>query len=337
MAKNSVQNSKIVLIGGGTGSFTLLQELKNLTPNITSLVNMSDDGGSTGKLKDELGVLPPGDVRQCLVALSNTPKLRELFDYRFGKGSLAGHSVGNIILSGLELQYGDFAKAIKVASVVLNITGQVIPITLNKHQLIMKDGDKIIKGETAIARHTIDLPHPILTHLPKVNINPEANDALLRANLVVIAPGNLYGSLLPAIAVDGVKQTIAKTKAKVVMISNLVTKPHQTDGWHVVDYVKEVERYLGIGSVDFVLYNEEVPSKDLLKRYATDGEFPVAIEVNKFRSITAKPIGAKLVAGRTAKQDPNDKAIKRTLIRHDAKEVGRQLELILSDLSNYSG
>ncbi len=319
------RSPKIAVIGGGTGSFTLLQELKEFTPHITALVNMSDDGGSTGKLRDELGVLPPGDIRQCLVALSDTPEVRDLFSFRFGQGSLAGQSLGNIILSGLELQQGSFAKAIKVASVILHINGAVIPITLDNHTLVMYDGDDVINGEHNIGHHAIKTKGAYIKLTPKARINPEAAAAIADADLIVIAPGNLYGSLLPALAVEGVAEALKDTKATVVAVSNLVTKPDQTDGWHVVDYVKEFEKYIGEGQIDIVLYNTDTPTEKLLKKYAADGEFPVDITEERFKEVSAKPVGANLVAKELAKQDKNDKAIQRTLIRHDGYRVGRQL------------
>ncbi len=142
---------KLVVIGGGSGSFTILQELKHWAANnISAVVNMSDDGGSSGELTDELGVLPPGDIRQCLVALSNYPRSRDLFSYRFNEGKLDGHPVGNIILSALELQYGSFTKAVKIVAEFLQISGQVIPVSTRKHQLCMLDGKQIIKGESKL-------------------------------------------------------------------------------------------------------------------------------------------------------------------------------------------
>ena len=141
-SSRAVKPLRIVVLGGGTGSFVVLSALKTLTSKITAIVNMCDDGGSTGVLRDELGVLPPGDVRQCLVALSEKPELRDLFSYRFDSGGLAGHSLGNIILSGLELQHGSFEKAVEVASNILRIRGKVVPVALGNHQLVMQDGDQ---------------------------------------------------------------------------------------------------------------------------------------------------------------------------------------------------
>jgi uncharacterized cofD-like protein len=321
----------IALIGGGSGSFTLLQELKTFTPNISAIVNMCDDGGSTGRLRDELGVLPPGDVRQCLVALSDTPEVRDLFSYRFGEGSFAGHSLGNIILSALELQQGSFDKAVKVVSSILHITGRVIPVTLDEHTLIMEDGDETVRGEYKIGHRPILTAEPSLYLDPGAEVNPDARQAILEADLVAIAPGNLFGSLLPALLVNGVCGAMQETQAKKVVISNLVTKPGQTDNWHVVDYVRKFEEYLGDQEIDFVVYNSEPPSADLLENYANDGEFPVGTAEGRFGEIYAQAIGVPLIAGQIDAQNKHDKAIKRTLIRHDARQVGNQLMQILSE------
>lgn len=315
----------IVVIGGGTGSFTLLQALKLLTPNITAIVSMSDDGGSTGKLRDELDVLPPGDVRQCLVALSDAPEIRELFNYRFGEGSLAGQSLGNIILSGLELQHGSLDKAISVASSILRITGQVVPVTLDKHELVMDDGGEIIRGEDTIGNHTIRAQNPRIYFEPKAELNPRAEGAILAADLLVIAPGSLYRSLVPNLAVSGMKQAIEKTNAQIVVVSNLVTQHGQTDGWHVVDFVKVFEQYVGEGQVDVVLYNNKAPSTRLLNKYAAHGDLPLATDLQRFPEIRATPVGAPLVASEITPQPKNDTLIRRTLIRHDAHQVGVEL------------
>lgn len=318
---------RIAVIGGGTGSFTLLQELKHATPHITALVNMSDDGGSSGILRDELGVLPPGDVRQCLVALSNTPEIRDLFNHRFGgEGPLAGHSLGNLILSGLEEQYeGDFAKAVKVVSSILNLTGEVLPITTDKHLLVMQDGDEVVRGEHAIGHRVINSRDARVWLEPESLIYPEAQAAISQADIVAIAPGNLYGSLLPALAVKGVAEAIQASKALKVVIANLVTKPGQTDGWHVVDYVEMFEKYLGKDTVDVVLYNNQPPSADLLKKYAAEGEYPVATDPERFKEINAHAVGDNLVADDIFKVHPSDTIIRRTLIRHAADRVSRQL------------
>lgn len=316
----------IVVIGGGTGSFTLLQALKQFTPHLSAIVNMADDGGGTGKLRDELGVLPPGDIRQCLVALSSLPEVRDLFNYRFGDGSLAGQSLGNVILSGLELQYaGDFERAITIASRLLDITGQVLPVTLQKHHLVMKDGPITIKGEAKIGEYKIKHGQATISLTPRVRLNPQAAAAMAVADLIVIAPGNLFCSLLPPLAVQGMAAALKASPAKKIMVSNLVNKPGQTDNWHAVDYVHKIESYIGEGQVDILLYNNQPPTAELLAKYAADGEFPVIVEPRRFKEIKAQAIGANLLSSDIVQSHHNDRLLRRTLIRHDANQVGRQL------------
>ncbi|MGD0284185.1 MAG: gluconeogenesis factor YvcK family protein [Candidatus Saccharimonadales bacterium] len=322
----------IVIIGGGTGSFTLLQGLKTVTPNLTAIVSMSDDGGSSGVLRDELGVLPPGDVRQCLVALSDSPEIRNLFSYRFGDGRFEGQSLGNIILSGLELQYGNFAQAIKIAGHILHITGKVIPVTLEKHELVIDDGNETIHGEYIIRERIMQSTDARLRLQPPVMINPEARQAIIDADLIVIAPGHILGSIIPNLLVSGMVEALSVTSAPLVYVSNLVTKPGQTDGWHVVDFVNHLEKYLGQRKIDYVLYNTEPIKSYLLHRYAAEGELPVLNNTVRFSEIKAQPIGAHLVSQSISIQDPNDKAIKRTLIRHDAKQVAKRLFQIWYEL-----
>lgn len=314
------------MIGGGTGSFTLLKELKNYAQDITALVNMADDGGSTGQLRDEYGVLPPGDVRQCLVALSNsTAQMRNLFNYRFGEGSFEGHSFGNLFLTAVEKMTDDFGQAVKLAGEILNITGRVIPITLDNTNLVMLDNHKEVLGEYKIGQTRFKGKNrPDFKLQPHAWINPEAKDAIIAADMVVIAPGNFYGSLVPALIVDGVADALQQTNAKVVQVINLVTKPGQTDGWKVTDYVTELERFVGHGVVDYALYNNELPTPAMLGEYAADGEYPVGYSAAALKKVSYKAIGKSLVSGEIPTQSKNDK-INRTLIRHDADAVARQL------------
>jgi uncharacterized cofD-like protein len=218
---------KIVVIGGGTGSFTLLSELKNYTHNITALVNMVDDGGSTGVLRDELGVLPAGDIRQCLVALSTTPRVRDLFNYRFDDGGMKGHAFGNLFMAALEKMTGSFADAVETASEVLSVKGRVEPITLDDVKMVVKlDDGTVVNGQHNV--ESLKIPEgqrPWLDLEPEANINPRAKRAIVEADLVVIAPGLLYGSLAPALLVKGVTRALAESKAKKIYVCNLVTKP----------------------------------------------------------------------------------------------------------------
>lgn len=287
---------KIAVIGGGTGSFTLLTALKNHTSQIAALVNMADDGGSTGMLRDELGVLPPGDVRQCLVALSRTPEVRDLFNYRFDEGSFKGHAFGNLFLTALEKMRGNFAEGVELASKILNIVGRVEPITLTSVHLAvkLKDG-QTERGEFKIAQMDFGGDRPEMWLEPHAEANPTAIAAIEQADIVIVAPGNLYGSLAPALIVPGVGEALRRTEALTFYVCNLVTKPGQTDGFAVNDFADEVERLAGGSFLDVVLYNTEQPSTELLNRYAKAGE--KAVEPSQSDDHTYHMIGAPIVAG----------------------------------------
>src|SRR5688572_12810547 len=259
---------KIVVIGGGTGSFTLLSGLKHYTNRLTALVNMVDDGGSTGQLRDELGVLPPGDVRQCLVALSESPKVRELFNYRFEEGSLAGHAFGNLFITALEKLTGNFAEAVDTAAEVLRVQGQVVPATLDNVRLTMTWPDQrvVLSGERVIdVDHFVHDPRKATLSLtPMPQANPAAIAAIREADLVVIAPGDLYTSIGPILVADGFGEALKTTAAKVVYVCNLVTKQGQTEGFTVVDHAQEIERFVGAPVLDVVLFSGHRPQATLL-------------------------------------------------------------------------
>lgn len=322
---------KVVVIGGGTGSFTLLSALKQHNLDLTALVNMADNGGSSGLLRDELGVLPPGDIRQCLVALSTAPEeLRELFNYRFPEGTFGGHSFGNLFLSAVESMTSDFNDAVRIAGDVLRIQGRVLPITTKSCNLVLKVGKNKVIGEYEIANSNYDLrERPQLSLTPKATITDEAKTAILDADLVVIAPGNLYGSLAPALLVDGVGQALSESKAKVVFVCNLVNKPNHTLGFKVTDYAEEVERFAGAEILDYVFYNTDKPEPELLEKYALDNEFPVVTDKSQFKTAHYQAVGGKFLSRNMKARDNNDKFIKRSLIRHDIETIAKSIIKLL--------
>ncbi len=326
MIKNNQAN--IVVIGGGTGSFTILSGIKRYTNNITALVNMADDGGSSGILRDELGVLPPGDVRQCLVALSDTPYLRDLFNYRFEDSSLKGHSFGNLFLSAVEKMTSSFDSAVELAGEVLNITGKVIPVTNQDVRLVLEkaDGD-VIRGEYKIGHLDFKgINRPIMRLEPSARLHPHAEKALMDADIIVIAPGNLYGSLAPALIVEGMKDVLKASKAKKVYVCNLVTKPGQTDDFAVHDFAGEVERFIGEPLLDIVLYNTDEPPKTVLDKYTHDNEFIVEFDLETLGDQRYQAIGVPLISHLPSLFSPNDRiASTRSLIRHDSDRVAREL------------
>lgn len=322
---------KIAVIGGGTGSFTLLSSLKYHSSQIAALVNMADDGGSTGVLRDELGALPPGDIRQCLVALSDSDRVRDLFNYRFEEGSLKGHAFGNLFLTALEKMTGDFGAGIELASEVLRVKGIVEPITHTNVKLAMRDasGD-VTRGEFEIAHKKFEGERPEMWLEPEAAPSQRALRAIETADIVVVAPGNLYGSLAPALIVPGIGEALAQTSAFCIYVSNLVTKPGQTDGYKVHDFADEIERLAGHAFLDAVLYNTELPSPSLLKKYAQQGEKSVGYDDAILHNRHYLAAGAKLLSGaiwkNTNASDPI--AAARTLIRHDSDAVaGAIIEL----------
>lgn len=318
----------IVVIGGGTGSYTLLSGLKSYPMQLTALVSMTDDGGSTGVLRDEYGVLPPGDIRQCLVALSTTPSLRDLFDYRFSDGTFGGHSFGNVFLSTAEIMTGSFEKAVDLASEVLAVSGNVLPITTTNAMLVhtSPEGYKTV-GEYKIAHSRLD-EQPLLSLDPVATITPRAKRAIAQADIVVIAPGSLYGTLAPALLVDGVKQALTATSAKIVYVCNLVTKPKQTDDFKVHDYADEIERFIGAKCIDVVIYNTDEPPPSLLKKYTHDGEYIVDFDLELMHKKHYKAVGVPLIDAQPVAINAGDAiAHARTLIRHNSRVVA---ELLLS-------
>jgi len=311
---------KVVTIGGGTGSFTMLSGLKRYVNDLTAIVGMVDDGGSTGELRDEFGVLPPGDVRQCLVALSRSSGVvRELFNYRFEKdGSLSGHSFGNLFLTALEQLTGSFSDAVETAGQVLDIQGRVLPATLSNVRLQYRDkegelvtGEHII-GDTDILEHDA---HPDISFDNRALINPHAKQAILKADFVVICPGSLYGSLVPALMVEGMREAINQTEAEVVYVANL-TSGVDTAGYYLEDIISELERAAGGKFIDTVLYNNQMPSDSVLKRYTEDKQRPLSIKDRS--SVSQKLVEREL----SAVGDEEDEI---TFFRHDADKVARQL------------
>lgn len=261
---------KIVTIGGGTGSYTILSGLKTLPDvSITALVSMADDGGSTGVLRDELGVLPPGDVRQCLVALSeHSEAVRDLMAYRFSEGSLVGHNFGNIFLAALEKVTGDFVQGVEIASGILKVRGKVVPITKSKASLVIQLADgSYVDGENTINHGDLQTKGvKSVSYKEDVDINPHAAIAIEEADIIILGPGNYYCSIVPNLVVTGCKESLCSTKAKLVFPVNLTNKQGHTLHWKVSDYVKDIERYLG-RQVDIVLVNNESPTNEQIQHY----------------------------------------------------------------------
>lgn len=330
---------KVVTIGGGTGSFTLLSGLKHYPIELSAIVSMTDDGGSTGMLRDELGVLPPGDVRQCLVALSeSTEMLRKLMNYRFDQGGLSGHSFGNIFLSALEKITGSFAEGVGEAAKILNVKGSVIPVTATDTALKVKLTDgTILSGEhelnTSVKVRKTGIRRAFLE--PKALANAEAVEKILSADLIVIGPGNHYCSIIPNLLVKGIPEAIQKSQALVVYNCNLINKRGHSDGYQLDDYVREIEKFLGKGRIDFVTYNTKKPAKKLIERYrVADGEL-VRFAPEDMPKRTYRVLRANLLNRRTVVFDGADKiSTIRSFIRHDSEKLAKALVMLL-ELGEY--
>ncbi|MDA1258917.1 MAG: YvcK family protein [Chloroflexi bacterium] len=305
----------IVVIGGGTGNFSVLSGLKDHELDLTAVVAMSDSGGSSGRLRDELGQLPPGDIRQCLVALAGDAEqgvmLRRLFTHRFSMGEgLEGHSVGNLLLAALTEITGAHDRAIEAASRLLNIRGRVMPVTLTNSHLhaVLTDGREL-EEEALIdsrgAEDGVEIDHVFLS--PPAYAFPPVLDAIAAADLIVLAPGDLYTSLVPNLLADGVCEAIRSTKARLVYITNLMTKPGETDGFTAECFVSEVNRYIGDEArIDVVVVNSAKFSDRVRHRYLQLGARPVEYDINRMKALVPWVIEADLVAeGIFVRHDPD--------------------------------
>lgn len=324
---------RIVTVGGGTGSYTSLVGLKKHPLKLTAIVNMIDDGGSSGVLRDELGVLPPGDVRQCLVALSeSSTTLRNLFNYRFEEGGLRGHTFGNIFLSTLEKQTGSMKRAISSAGKILNIKGNVVPVTFTKEAQLCVDlvDGKSIVGEThidVVKKKEIRAPIKKVYLKPKAFLNPDAKSAIEEADFILIGPGDLYTSILPNILVSGVSNSIKKSNSKKIFVINLMSKRGHTTGYGAKRYIEELERYMGKNIIDFVLVNSEKPDKKVLSWYQEYEEKPVLDDIEGKNNY--KVIRADLLNDVVLKQSRVD-VRRRSIIRHDSDKLSESILNIIN-------
>jgi uncharacterized cofD-like protein len=305
---------RIVVIGGGTGSYTVLQGLKHHTDRLTAVVSVADDGGSSGRLRDEFGHLPPGDLRQCLLALSPSDEigevLRRLLDYRFDRGEgLNGHSFGNLLLTALTEVTGSTEGAIREASRLLNIRGRVLPVALENTRLVaeLEDGT-LIRGEANIDVRTVKPDVPI-RHIyldPDATVHGETQEAILEADVIVIGPGDLYTSVLPNLLVRGVPEAIHESPGIKVYVCNLMTKHGETAGFKASDFLSEVLRYLGHGgAIDYFLLDDVEYEPDLLERYAQEQSYPVAADVARCQELAGAVVSAPLsCCGTLLRHDP---------------------------------
>ena len=317
---------RIVAIGGGTGLSTVLRGLKEFVPrhgpadarhpieDLAAIVTVMDDGGSSGRLRREYSVLPPGDIRNCLVALSDDEALlSRLFRYRFAEGrALRGHSFGNLFLVALTNITGDFAEAVRVSGQVLAIRGRIYPSTLQNVTLeaTMENG-RVVAGEARIPRARARI-RELRLRPRRVRPLAEAMDAIQQANVILVGPGSLYTSVIPNLLVSGVAEEIARSKAARVYIPNLMTQPGETDGMSTADHVRAIYQHTGCRLFDWVVINQQKISPRVAKRYRAEGAEPV---VNDTRELAR--LGLLCISGKLLEE--------RGVIRHNSARLARLL------------
>ena len=262
---------KIVCLGGGNAMpKAVLQGLKKEPVEISAICATLDSGGSAGRLRKDYKIISPGDIRRAFITLANTsPVIENLFNYRFQGGELKGHNFANLLITALELSTNDYGKTLKELNKILNISHQVLPATLDKaHLYAVLENGKIISGEVNIdvPKHRKNLKIKKVFLRPKAKAYPQALTAINRADLIIIGPGDLYSSLAQILLIDGFSQAIKKSRAKKVYICNLMTKIGETSNFTVLDFTKEIEKYLG-SEVDYVIYNNFIPKQEIVKNY----------------------------------------------------------------------
>ena len=313
-----MKNKKIVVIGGGKGIFNVLSGLKKYPVHLSAIVSTTDNGGSSGILRKELGVLPPGDVRRALLALADSKKtILDLFNFRFSEGKLSGHNFGNLFISALEKITGSLEKSIEITGNTLGVKGEVIPVTLQKTDLfaVLETG-RIIKGETDIdiPKHNPCLKIKRVYLKPRIKANEKAVRAIKKADLIVIGPGDLYTSLIPNLLVEGIPQAVRKSRAKKVYICSLMTKPGETNGFKSSEFVEKMERYLGKDVLNFVVLNDKKPLPARIRKYEKKGAEFVQPDKNNFQGKKLKIISADFLETQGLIQHRADK-LAETLIK----------------------
>lgn len=332
-AKSNIPS--VVVIGGGTGTYTVLSGLRGLPVQITALLTMVDDGGSNKMLRDEFGLLPTSGVRLAMVALAKEQSLlRELFLYRFHQGTgISGMTFGNLFLAAVSDITGSQKAAIERTCQLLSVEGKVLPISWDDVQLVAKYAG----GHEVIGEHRIDEPHHTgglritkLTTIPKAKISKEAKDAIMDADLIVLGPGDFYTNTVADLIISGVPEALKKTKAKIVFVMNLMTKYSEAFDYKASDFLTDLDKYLPLSNLDYVLINNDKNfPKDAIARYKKEKDVPVVDDLSSLTlpsniSIIRKP----LLSQEEIKPQKGDD-MKRSMIRHDTKKLAKALLSLL--------
>lgn len=319
-----VKGPKIVAVGGGTGLATMLRGLKQYSTNLTALVTVADDGGGSGVLREDLGMLPPGDIRNCILALADTePIMQKLLQYRFQDGMLKGQSFGNLFLAAMDGISDSFEEAVKKMSDVLAVTGTVLPITLDDVRLCAEtENGNTILGEYNIGHRSLEDKSKInRVFLNQSNVKPlnEAIEALLDADIVVLGPGSLYTSIIPNLLVDGICEALQKTKAIIIYVCNVMTQPCETEGYTLSDHIQAIEKHSQKGIIDFCIVNTASIPDELREKYLKDGAELVEVD-----SEIVMKMGIEIITG-------DFKAVNNNLVRHDSNKLAKKIIELVSE------
>lgn len=320
---------KITVMGGGTGTFVVLSGLKQHDVDLGVIVNMMDSGGSTGRLRVQLGVLPPGDIRQCFVALSEAPDLwRRLFLYRFDGGDFAGHNFGNIFLSTLEKVSKNYDEVLDTASFVLKTKGKVLPVTHEKTHLCVEYANgTVVKGEADIDSDLHEQNTIKRAFLePLVAAYPQSLQRIAESDMIVIGPGDLYTSIIPLFLVDGMKQALQETKAKIVYVVNLMTKSGQTNNYTAKDHIRDIEKYLG-RAVDTIIMHKGELNEEIVNWYESHNEHTVIDDLKD----DSRVVRANIADNMPVVQNKADKiaAYARSILRHESSRLANTIMTLL--------
>ncbi len=316
------RGSNVVVIGGGTGLSVLLHGLKNYTSNITAVVTVADDGGSSGRLREEFNVLPPGDIRNCLVALADAePLMRKLFQFRFeGGGDLKGHSFGNLFITAMSKVTGDFEQAVKESSKILAIRGKVIPSTLSRIKLVAEhqNGEKTF-GESRIPEKMAPIKKVFLE--PKgCEATEEALEAIREADVIILGPGSLYTSIIPNLLINGIYQEVSRSKVLKIYICNVMTQAGETSGYKASDHLKAIIRHTTADIVNTCIVNTGGIPGNLLEKYGQENAERVEPDQKTIQKMGCRVIGANII-------DAKD------YIRHDSHKLSR---IIMNLIGEYT-
>ncbi|MBR1439426.1 MAG: uridine diphosphate-N-acetylglucosamine-binding protein YvcK [Synergistaceae bacterium] len=307
----------ILAVGGGTGLSTLLRGIKSFTRNITAVVAVTDEGGSSGRIRNEWGMLPPGDVRNCIAALAeNDSELRRILDFRFDRGELAGHSLGNLLLLAVTEMSGDFSKAVEIMNHLLSIRGRVLPVTTEGITLMGKTDDGLkVRGELSISEHGKDL-HEIWVEPLDAKPLPEVLNAVDDADVILLGPGSLFTSVIPNLLLEDFANKLRTSNVPSIYICNLMTQPDETQGMNIVQHLEWVSAALG-KTPDFIIANSDTIPEDIVERYEAEGAKPLYLDDEQRQSI--KSMGCECVE--TGIMTVIDSPKEGRVLRHDSRKL----------------